>query len=219
MRVRCRDPLNMPESTIDRVLLVRSVEQRRPRAGSPFLRLTLGDRAGTLPAVLWDADDAAVQTAQQGAPVRVTGRLDEHPRYGRQLTIETLGEPIDIPWDELRDGPARSIAEIERDLDALIASVAEPHLRALLERLLGRAFREAPAAKFNHHAYAHGLLEHSVDVALMASAAAAGPGARPPDPPAARALLRQPRKPQGPQPGHGPAHPTTPRQAQGGGPP
>src|SRR4051794_16742130 len=173
MPMRRGDPSNMPQSTIDRVLLVRSVERRRTRAGSPFLRLALGDRAGTLPAVLWDADDAAVQAAQQGAPVRVTGRLEEPPRYGRQLTVETLGEAIEIPWDELRDGSARAIAEIERDLDALIASVAEPHLRALLERLLGRAFREAPAAKFNHHAYAHGLLEHSVDVALMASAAAA----------------------------------------------
>ena len=37
-----------------------------------------------------------------------------------------------IPWDELLDGPARPVAELERELDALIASIAEPHLGALL---------------------------------------------------------------------------------------
>ena len=171
----CRDSMSVikTEHTIDRVLLVRAVERRQTRAGAPFLRLRLGDRAGTLPAVVWDADEAAIDLAQPGAPVRVTGRVEEHPRYGRQLTIDTLAAPADVPWDELRDGPARPVAEIEADLDALIDSVGEEHLHALLTRLLGRRFREAPAAKFNHHAYAHGLLEHSVDVAHMVSAAAA----------------------------------------------
>src|SRR3954469_25526105 len=40
---------------MEAVLLVRSAEARQTRDGSPFVRMTLGDRTQTLPAVLWDA--------------------------------------------------------------------------------------------------------------------------------------------------------------------
>ena len=43
--------------SVDRVLLVRETERRRKRDGSPYLRLMLADRSGTVPAVLWDADE------------------------------------------------------------------------------------------------------------------------------------------------------------------
>ena len=39
---------------VDAVLLVREVERRQKRDGSPFLRLTLADRSGDVPAVLWE---------------------------------------------------------------------------------------------------------------------------------------------------------------------
>jgi 3'-5' exoribonuclease len=52
-----------------------------------------------------------------------------------------------------------------------VRMIQNPHLHALLERLLGehtetwRRYRSAPAAKHYHQAYVHGLLEHSVSVA------------------------------------------------------
>jgi 3'-5' exoribonuclease len=76
-------------------------------------------------------------------------------------------------------GPARTAPELESDLRALIASVSNPHLRGLLARLIGPegecwpAFGEAPAAKHYHHAYRHGLLEHSLVVAEAVNAIAA----------------------------------------------
>lgn len=65
---------------------------------------------------------------------------------------------------------------MERDLRELIATVQQPHLAALLARLFGpesaiwEAFRDAPAAKHYHHAYAHGLLEHTLTVAQAVGA-------------------------------------------------
>ena len=53
--------------------------------------------------------------------------------------------------------------------------MAEPHVRALLERAFdggrepGATFLVAPAAVRNHHAYRHGLLEHSLIVAESAA--------------------------------------------------
>jgi hypothetical protein len=66
---------------VDAVLLVREVEARAKRDGSPFLRLVLGDPSATIAAVMWspaDGGDAAVL----GAPVRVFGRCAEHERHG-----------------------------------------------------------------------------------------------------------------------------------------
>jgi len=64
---------------------------------------------------------------------------------------------------------------MEQDLRELIATVQSPHLNMLLERMLGRGteiwelFRDAPAAKRYHHAYRHGLLDHSLTVAQAVS--------------------------------------------------
>jgi hypothetical protein len=43
------------DSAIDRVLLVRQIELRQTRDGTAYLRLTLADRSGAVPAVKWDA--------------------------------------------------------------------------------------------------------------------------------------------------------------------
>jgi 3'-5' exoribonuclease len=70
-------------------------------------------------------------------------------------------------------------AELGERLAGLVDSVADPSLRALLERALdgsqepGATFLIAPAAVRNHHAYRHGLLEHSVIVAETAAGVAA----------------------------------------------
>ena len=173
-------------AAIDRILLVRAVERRQKRDGSPYLRLTLADRAGGVPAVMWDADASGAVALQAGRAVRVCGRVGEHPRYGRQITVDDVHEvdPEHIAWDELLSGPARPVHDLEADLDALIASVDDQHLHALLETLLGRdtlsgrRYRRIPAAKYHHHAYPHGLLDHCLAVGTMVAAAAAGASAR-----------------------------------------
>jgi 3'-5' exoribonuclease len=75
--------------------------------------------------------------------------------------------------------PVRNVQQMELDLRELIATVQSPHLRGLLERLLGVdtetwvRYRDAPAAKHYHQAYVHGLLEHSLTVAQAVSATSA----------------------------------------------
>ena len=162
---------------LDRILLVCDVERRSKRDGAVWLRMRVADRSASLAAVMWDP---TVPLPRCGSAYSVSGTLDDHPRYGRQLTVEALA-PVpegDVPWDDLLDGPERDVALLEGDLDLLIASVRDPHLHAVLERILGagtdsgRRFRTMPAAKLHHHAYRHGLLDHSVAVAQLVSAAA-----------------------------------------------
>jgi 3'-5' exoribonuclease len=165
---------------IDLVLLVRAVEVRRKRDGGAFLRLSLGDRSGQVTAMVWDAVAELQELCVAGRPVRVAGRFELHARWGAQIAIRALAAPAAETFEmsDLVDGPPRAAATMESDLRALEATVQDPHLRALLDRVLGEhtetweRYRRAPAAKHYHQAYPHGLLEHSLSVAQGVSAMA-----------------------------------------------
>jgi 3'-5' exoribonuclease len=158
---------------LDCVLLVRACELRSKRDGTEFLLLTLGDRSGSIPAVVCDGVAELFALCASGAAVRVHGRFTIHPRYGGQIAIRALraAHAEEVDWSRLLDGPPRDAAQMEADLRELIATVQNPCLRALLDAVLGPdaetwpRFRDAPAAKRYHQAYRHGLLEHSLSVA------------------------------------------------------
>jgi 3'-5' exoribonuclease len=163
---------------LDQVLLVREVERRQRRDGGDFLRLTLGDRSGAVACMVWEELGEVEQLAQAGAPVHVRGRYTVHPRFGPQINLRGLLEAASGSYapEDLRDGPARTVDQMEQELRELLQTVRRPQLRELLERAfdteseLWRAYRVAPAAKYFHQAYAHGLLEHCLSVAQGVSA-------------------------------------------------
>jgi len=168
-------------ASVDGVLLVREAELRSKRDGGHYLRLTLGDRTGTLPANVWDDVAAAAAVARTGAAVHVCGHLQTSARYGAELKLRSLCAAPAGSFDEadLVDGPPRSAAQMEVDLRELLATVQDHDLRRLLEEILGAPsatwtrYRSAPGAKRFHHAYRHGLLEHSLGVAQAVSAISA----------------------------------------------
>jgi len=166
---------------VDGVLLVRECERRRRRDGGDYLRLQLGDRTGAVACMVWEQLDELAELAQAGAAVHVSGRYTVHPRFGPQINLRELSaaEPGTFDLADLQDGPARSAERMEDEIRELLATVRQPHLRALLDRVFGdrsemwAAYREAPAAKYYHQAYRHGLLEHSLGVAQAVSAISA----------------------------------------------
>jgi 3'-5' exoribonuclease len=166
---------------IDQVLLVREHQLRRKRDGAESLRLLLGDRTGTVEVMVREGAAELAPLCAAGDCVRVAGRFGVHPRYGGQIALAALRPAAaqERPMEDLLDGPPRSAEGMEADLRELIATVQDPHLRALLDRILGAdaptwpAFRDAPAAKRFHQAYRHGLLEHSLGVAQAVSAISA----------------------------------------------
>ncbi|MFL5844713.1 MAG: 3'-5' exoribonuclease YhaM family protein [Solirubrobacteraceae bacterium] len=168
-------------SDIDQVLLVKEVEARQKRDGGEFLKLVLADRSGTVPAMVWDGVAQFRELCVAGSPVRVIGRYAVSSRYGAQVTVRAVRQAAPGSFDlaELLDGPPRSPEQMELDLRELVATVRNPHLQSLLERFFGAAsstwasYRSAPAAKFFHQAYRHGLLEHSLSVAQAVGAISA----------------------------------------------
>ena len=71
-------------------LLVRDVELRPRRDGGEYLKVLLGDRSGSVPAVIWDEVQSARELCIPGQVVHASGRYCLHPRYGPQLAIQAI---------------------------------------------------------------------------------------------------------------------------------
>jgi 3'-5' exoribonuclease len=157
----------MDGQEVEAVLVVRS---RAARSGRP--ELTLADRTGCVTA----AAPEVVADCGPGQVVHVAGRY-----AGGRLELRELrpAREDEYALEDLLDGPPRSATGMESDLRELLATVQNPHLRALLDAVFGpgsptwRQFRDAPAAKRYHQAYRHGLLEHCLTVAQAVSAISA----------------------------------------------
>jgi 3'-5' exoribonuclease len=158
---------------IEQVLLVRERELRKRGDGSEYLKLSLADRTGAIAGIASDGARELAALCDQERFLHVSGRYELHPRHGAQITVRGLrsAEPHEYDLDQLLDGPLRPVAGMEAALRDLVEQVRSPHLRELLDHVLGPeaptwpAFRDAPAAKRFHQAYRHGLLEHSLGVA------------------------------------------------------
>jgi 3'-5' exoribonuclease len=149
------------------------------RNGKAYMRLKLRDASGEVAAIHFDPSDDALGICA-GDVVVVGGTYSVHPQYGAQVQVRRLRVAEDGEYDAADLVPVSPVgtAELAERLHALVDSVEEPHVRALLERAFdgtrepGATFAVAPAAVRNHHAYRHGLLEHSLVVAEAAAGVA-----------------------------------------------
>ncbi len=168
-------------AALDTVFVVRERSLRQKKNGDDFLKLRLGDVTGSVEAVAWDDVERCCDSAVPGSVVRVSGRFCVDERYGASLTIRGLrpAEPWEYEAADLLDGPSVAYDRMVSDLHELVATMQDPDLRSLLARLfeessdVWRLWSTAPAAKYYHQAYRHGLLEHSLSVAQGVSAMAA----------------------------------------------
>jgi 3'-5' exoribonuclease len=166
---------------VDSTFLVRAHSQRQKRNGETFIKLQLGDLTGSVEAVVWDDVDELAPLCPGGSVVRVLGRYTVDERYGATLTVKRLrtAHEGEYDLDDLTEGPPVPYEQMAADLRELVGTVQRAHLRQLLARLIGpssdqgRLYHEAPAAKYYHQAYRHGLLEHCLSVAQGVSALAA----------------------------------------------
>jgi 3'-5' exoribonuclease len=155
---------------VDATFAVQRKARRRTRNGDPFLTVELADRTGRVPAVVWKDVNLLGDRFEQGDTVRVLGRV---ATYGGRLQIEVrdlervdAGDPL-----ELVPGSRRDAETLDGFLEFLAAEVHHAGLAALVGSFMddGRIrerMRNAPASE-SHHAYAGGLLEHTVAVASL----------------------------------------------------
>jgi 3'-5' exoribonuclease len=162
-------------AVVDATFAVQRKARRRTRNGDPFLSVELADRTGRVPGVVWNDVTLLGARFEQGDTVRVLGRVES---YGGRLQIAVRdvervdgGDPL-----ELVPGSRRDAETLDGFVEFLAGEIHHPGLRALVGRFLADdrfrdRLRTAPAAE-THHAYAGGLLEHTVAVASLCREAA-----------------------------------------------
>jgi len=159
-------------SDIVACFFVREKKRLETRQNKPYLRLLLGDRTGEITAFIWEDAERWDRACPPDGVVGVRGRVSAY-QDRLQIKVDSLEtlEPEAEDLELLLPASPRDRAVMERELDAMVASVGDPALGALLKRCVGRAtalgreYRVHPAAMRNHHAYLCGLMEHSLSVA------------------------------------------------------
>ncbi len=142
---------------------------QKKKDGSPYLRLILQDRTGTINAIFWEGEALAGRLSE-GAIVRVSGDVGEY-RGSAQLTVrkmEIVEETVPRSFF-MKTGP-EDRDELYARLEKVLAGISTPYLKTLINRLfdgqgLLEPYLEAPAAKLRHQGYIGGLAEHSVNMA------------------------------------------------------
>jgi 3'-5' exoribonuclease len=168
-----------PNKIVTTSFLVHGKEIRQKKTGEPYLSLMVGDRTGEIDAKMWDNAAEVLDEFERDDFVKIKGVMQVfHNRP--QLTIHKLRRMDESEIDLADYFPAskRDPGEMWRELEAIVAGVADPHLKSLLDAMfadedIARRYRIAPAAKQIHHAFLGGLLEHVLSVCGMAKAAAA----------------------------------------------
>ncbi|MDL2316581.1 HD domain-containing protein [Desulfovibrio sp. OttesenSCG-928-A18] len=167
--------LTLGEEVADLFLLA-SAQQGQSRNG-PYWRLDLRDASGAMPGKIWSPQSQAYPELPQGVPVFLRGRVGSY-REKLELTVESLR----LLEEEEATGlnPALFMPASPHDPNAMLEElralargvlVHKPWRKLILGLLddpdIGPRFRLAPAAKGMHHAYAGGLLEHTLSVARL----------------------------------------------------
>ncbi len=155
---------------IDHYLLVSKLEVKTARNNRQFLDLVLRDESVSYSAKMWDNFFTFVKDAKEGSVVKVTGKLELFNNLPQIKVFEiriTDGTDNVFPEDFLPKS-VRALNDMETELKNVISSVTNTYLNKLLNLLLsGETYNKyirVPAGKSWHHAYIHGLLEHTLEI-------------------------------------------------------
>lgn len=167
------------EQTITSYFLVNEKEIRNSRAGKAYLRLDLGDRSGSIEAVMWDQFEASAKDIGRGDVVKVNARVESY-RGKLQLTLQQLrlAKPEEVELADYFPHTKEDVGKMWAQLLEFANSIENPWLKKLVNGIIGDPtiavrYKRAPAAKVMHHAYLGGLLEHVIGLCGLAKQVAA----------------------------------------------
>jgi len=139
-----------------------------------YLRLVLADRSGVMEARVWEQVEQIAPLLDDIHIIKVEGEVEQY-RDRLQIRIARLRPADQGEYDlsDLRPTTKQNLDEMNAVVDHAIASLMDPHLKAIVKSFYDQAefraaFQEAPAASRVHHAFIGGLLEHTYDVLQLA---------------------------------------------------
>lgn len=171
--------------TFKGIFVVASLYQKSDKNGKPYYEMSVTDSTGTIDAKIWsdaawfdrsgcDMAAPAVKMPEEniknlvGKTLGIDGKTAE---YRSQLQFNfnklTLLNQDRFPAAQYLPRSPIAIEDLESRFEALVGA-CRPEvanlLRSIFSGTLWSSFRDWPAAVSHHHAYANGLLEHTLAV-------------------------------------------------------
>ncbi|MCH7886496.1 MAG: HD domain-containing protein [Candidatus Marinimicrobia bacterium] len=162
-----------PDKEIEGYYLVTEKTIRKTRAGDSYIDLTLQDKTGKISAKIWKDVEEQKDEFSEGDAVAVTGHTDTY-RNKLQLNVTKISsvreehEEYGYSSDSLVPSSKLSPDRMWDESMDLIGSIADKHLKELLITIYNDnkvRLMNHPAAKFIHHNFRSGLLEHTLSLA------------------------------------------------------
>jgi 3'-5' exoribonuclease len=162
------------------VLVVKKLASKTASNGNSFYSIELGDRSGSFSCTVFNDSPVweVLKAAGEGAVVRIDGKVEFYqgrfsPRLAKAVALadDELGAPGLI--ENLVETAPEDHNDLWQELQAFIESIAHDELRMTVRGVfeeIGETFRWSPAAVAMHHAYRHGLLEHTIHMARACKA-------------------------------------------------
>jgi len=158
---------------VDSAFMVQESNLRTARNGSSYLHIVLSDRTGSIQCRLWDATEALAGSIAVDDFVQVKGKVESY-KNDLQITIRSItkADTKDLRLGDFLPQSENDPGAMMKELGEILAQIEDADLKALIDSFLAdkelcAAFRTAPAAKTNHHAYLGGLLEHTLSMARL----------------------------------------------------
>jgi 3'-5' exoribonuclease len=157
------------------LLVVKKLASKTASNGNNFFSLELGDRTGSFSCTVFNDSPVfeALKSAGEGAVVRIEGKVEFYqgrlsPRLAKAVALAEaeLGAPGVL--DNLVETPPEDHHALWQEFLTFIERIKNDELRLTVRGVfeeIGDTFRWSPAAVAMHHAYRHGLLEHTVHMA------------------------------------------------------
>ncbi len=168
--------------------VVQKLTRRSDKNGRPFWEITLSDSTGSFEgkvwgdAAWWDLSSGGKESLDlaagnlgkslRGMSIGVQGKMVEF-RGAPQVNVTALYllDQGKYPPSLYVQASPLPVEQLEKDFRELVES-RSGRFRPFLEKVFSgdfwQRFRHSPAAVTHHHAYAHGLLEHTVSVTRLA---------------------------------------------------
>jgi 3'-5' exoribonuclease len=167
--------------TFTSLLVIKRLTAKTASNGNAFLSVELGDRGGSFSCTIFGDSPAfeTLKSAGEGGVVHYEGKVEFYqdrfsPRTLRValVTEEELAarpEAIQNLVEVAPEDAGGLWTEFNEFIDAIKQDELRMTVRAVFEEV-GETFRWSPAAVAMHHAYRHGLLEHTVHMARACKA-------------------------------------------------
>ncbi len=158
-----------PGQTVTTFFLLTGLQEKQTKTGKAYLDLNFADNTGSINAKLWDYNKS-VHKFNTGDIIKVKAKVSEYQGQ-KQLSIEKIRKAEDadnVSVAEFYRISERDFDEMKTELFDVIDSIKNKYLNELLHIIFSgeklNKFLNVPAGKAWHHAYIHGLLEHTLEI-------------------------------------------------------